>query len=105
MKLLKIEYERSDDRGALIQVCTGNWKQTNMLYMKKGETFGGHFHKKRTELFYVVGGKVIMNKSVKLKWRDMVLIEPYDMHSFKATENTIILELLSKPFNEKDTWK
>ena len=45
MQRLKVEYQRKEDRGTLTQVNSGDWKQLNILEIKKGNTFGGHYHK------------------------------------------------------------
>jgi quercetin dioxygenase-like cupin family protein len=102
MKTIKAEYERTNERGSLIQVSTGEWKQVNVLKMNKGKTFGGHYHKKRTELFYVIQGELSMPDR-KLHSGEAILIEPFDMHTFTACEDSIVLELLSTPFTEEDT--
>lgn len=103
MKTLKPEYARNDKRGSLIQLPGS--KQTNILIIREGETFGGHYHKERTELFYVIFGHLMMNKVRNLFSGDFIQIDPGDMHTFTAIKTTYVVELLSDPYNEKDTWK
>ena len=70
MKKLNVEYARNDSRGSLIQVSSGKWEQLNHLIIKAGNSFGGHYHKLKTELFYClmsflfVVGKIQCHQSV-----------------------------------------
>lgn len=115
MQKLKVEYQRKEDRGTLTQVNTGDWKQLNILEIKKGNTFGGHYHKEKEELFYVVFGKVNMMIQNQLEESpvcveilskgDCILIEPYEEHSLIAIQDTTIVEVLSQPYSETDTYE
>jgi quercetin dioxygenase-like cupin family protein len=80
-------------------------EQVNILEIKKGHTFGGHYHKTRTEFFLIIKGALELNGKEMLNEYDWVIIEPGDMHTFYAWKPTIAIELLSEPFDEKDTWK
>jgi mannose-6-phosphate isomerase-like protein (cupin superfamily) len=112
MQRLKAEYQRKEDRGTLTQVNTGEWKQLNILEIKKGNTFGGHYHKEKEELFYIVFGKVefiIENEqgtfTESLGKGDCFLVEPYDTHTICALQDTIIVEVLSHPYSKEDTYE
>ena len=111
MQRLKVEYQRKENRGTLTQVNTGDWKQLNVLEIKKGETFGGHYHKEKTELFYVIFGEaefVIENTqgvfTEQLAKGDCLLVEPYDTHTIYASKDVAIAEVLSHPYSEQDTY-
>ena len=112
MKILKPEFIRKDKRGKLVQVSIGNWKQLNVLEVKKHNTFGGHYHKKKKELFYLIKGKIdliILKKDHLRVWDleegDCFLVEPYESHTVEALEDSILVEVLSKPYSEEDTYK
>ena len=111
MKRLQVEFKREDTRGFLIQVNTNSWKQMNHLFIIAGESFGGHYHKKKEELFYVTKGDVTIDiindlggKSIDLKKGDCVLVEPYDVHTVHAITDCEIIELLSESYSEEDTY-
>ena len=111
MKQLNIEYSRTDERGTLVQVSTGDWKQLNHLIIKKGKMFGGHYHKLKKELFYCLGGKVIMKVerdgtifNFELITGDSFLIEPLDKHTIFAYEDSELMELLSHSYSEDDIY-
>ena len=110
MKKLPVEYRRNDHRGSLIQVNTGEWRQLNHLIILEGNTFGGHYHKKKQELFYILSGKVKitiskenMAVSTLLEEADCFLVEPYEVHTLYALEDSVLIEVLSEPFSREDT--
>jgi mannose-6-phosphate isomerase-like protein (cupin superfamily) len=111
MQKLKVEYQRKEDRGTLTQVNTGDWKQLNVLEIKKGDIFGGHYHKEKTELFYVIFGMVefiIANDqgmfAETLIKGDCLLVEPYDKHTLCALKDATIVEVLSHPYSKEDIY-
>lgn len=112
MQRLKVEYQRKEDRGTLTQVNTGDWKQLNILEIKKGNTFGGHYHKEKEELFYVIFGKVefIIENDKGLFTEilgkgDCLFVEPYDKHTLCALQDTTVVEVLSQPFSKEDNYE
>lgn len=103
---------RKDDRGSLIEVFKGKFSQCNILLMKKGSVWGGHYHKKTEELFFVHEGKLLVNqKSIgkrseraytkTYKEGDVFVIKLYTLHTATALEKTICVVLYSVPFNRK----
>ena len=110
MQKLDIEYKRDDKRGSLVQVNTGEWKQLNHLFIKKGNSFGGHYHKHKKELFYLLEGKIkviVSNNAIQkenLNPSGLVRIDPYDYHNIYAIEDSNIIELLSEPFDKADIY-
>ncbi len=112
MQRLKVEYQRKEDRGTLTQVNTGEWKQLNILEIKKGNTFGGHYHKEKEELFYVIFGKVefvIENEqgtfTETLTKGDCLLTEPYDKHTLYALQDSTLVEVLSSSYSKEDIFE
>ena len=103
MKRLNPEYIRSDDRGTLTQINTNTWEQVNLLEITAGKVFGGHYHKHKTELFYVISGTIKINGEIFEKG-GIFLIEPMDMHTIEAIEDSVIVELLSLPYDKNDIW-
>jgi oxalate decarboxylase/phosphoglucose isomerase-like protein (cupin superfamily) len=113
MDFLQPEYYRDEDRGTLIQVVSGPFKQLNILKINQDFTFGGHYHKFKKEIFYVVEGlvKAIIVNEPKgtsytgyLKPNDMILVEPFDKHSFTAIIPTTIAEVMTEPYSEEDSF-
>lgn len=108
MRRADVEYTRNDERGSLIQVNTDNWKQLNYLILKEGKSFGKHYHVHKKELFYVTKGKVAFDVGgdviIMERTDGSVLIEPFDMHTITALEDSEIVEILSEPYDGKDVW-
>lgn len=111
MKILRAEYVRSDERGNLIQLITKNFKQLNILSIKHGNKFGGHYHKHKEEVFYVVSGWVdVVTTNVKTGKPEkhtflegtMFLVEPYDIHTIIAVRDSVLVEALTEPYHEDD---
>ncbi len=111
MQKLNIEYARNDERGSLVQINTGEWKQANYLSINKGYSFGGHYHRHKKELFYLISGrvKVFIEGTGKMHELDiseneLFLVEPFEKHTIEAKENSVILEMLSQPYSKEDTY-
>jgi quercetin dioxygenase-like cupin family protein len=99
-----VEYSRVDNRGKLIQpISWGNWKQLNILCINRKEVFGGHYHKIKTEFFYILSGRVWFN-DMDLQSGDCLVIEPGDMHTIEAIEDSVIIELLSETYDKLDVY-
>lgn len=56
LRVIKTDFEFSDDRGTITQLIHGGYKQINVITSKKGVFRGGHYHKENREAFYVVSG-------------------------------------------------
>lgn len=110
MQILKPEYKRVDTRGCLTQISTDTWKQINYIEIKKQKSFGGHYHRYKKELFYVIAGRIRLTISIPGKsyenWfvaGDCFLIEPYDKHTLYALHDSRLIEMLSEPYSKEDT--
>lgn len=109
MKKLKVNFEYPDERGILIEVSRGRkWRQMNYFLCKKGFTRGGHYHKKTRELFFIVDGKceitiinVKTHKKIKCiaNYKDVFIVEPYEVHFVKGVFDTRIIALLDTAHN------
>lgn len=113
MQILQAEFKRDD--GILIQISTGLWKQVNLLEIPKGETLGGHYHLGKEELFYIIRGEIAVhikrNKTDKnednfvIEKGNCVLIETGEEHTIIANKDSTVIELLSEPYDEGDSYK
>ena len=102
------EYIRSDSRGTLTQVITNTFSQLNVLNIKKDFTFGGHYHKNKREVFYLVSGLVKLNVNNMVSYfsaGSVMTIEPYDKHTLTALEESVIVEALTKPYDREDIYE
>ncbi len=102
MQKLEIEYIRSDNRGMLVQINTDLWKQINYLCIEKDNSFGGHYHKDKKELFYLARGKVKVNDTEIINPNECFVINPLEKHTIYALENSELVELLSEPYDKRD---
>lgn len=105
------EFTRQDQRGSLVQLATGNWKQVNVLFIKRDETFGGHYHKVKEELFVVMRGDVGVQVTKDKRGRvyhyhagDSFVIEAGDVHTILAYEDSQLIELLTEVYSKDDTY-
>ena len=113
------DYSRKDLRGTLTQVNNRfPTKQVNILEIERGSIFGNHYHKKKKELFYVISGVLVLticsmkgdqgcreSISYTVFPGEAFIVEAFDSHSLFAPEGKVVVaELLSKPFDENDTF-
>ena len=104
MKRPKINFEYSDKRGKLIEICRDmRWSQMNLLTVKKGFSRGGHYHKRNLELFFMIEGKCaikivnLRNRKVSrfiAKEKDVFIVEPYQTHYLKGLKDSKMAVLL-----------
>jgi dTDP-4-dehydrorhamnose 3,5-epimerase-like enzyme len=99
------EHLISDSRGLIYEVSHGETvKHIAIITIDKDAIRGGHYHKRATEIFFVVKGCVIgnffdMKKKKKLyagsgivfSEGDKIIIPPYIKHSFKGIYDENIL--------------
>lgn len=112
MQTRSIEFQHEDERGWFKQIVSGKWEQMNIFLTKKGHQRGGHYHKNTTECFYVIDGEIELEvnnvatgeySTHKSRTGGCFVVEPYESHTVTALADTIIVVLLSKKFNPKDT--
>jgi len=107
MKRIKPYQQREDVRGKLIGLMNeGTWEEFNYLETKAGEIRGNHYHKNTKELFFIIEGEIDIeitqqNGAVSIEHittGDVVLIEPYENHTFYCLTKTKWVNALSKRF-------
>jgi mannose-6-phosphate isomerase-like protein (cupin superfamily) len=100
---------REDARGKLIGLMNeGTWEEFNYLETKAGHMRGNHYHKHTRELFFIIEGEVdieiiqpngiIVNDNVTSG--DIILIEPYENHTFYCVTETKWINALTKRFEQ-----
>ena len=103
-----------DERGELVLLADGDEiRHITFFTLKPGKTFfrGGHFHKKKTEKFYVVSGKLkILIVDVDTKEKDIieiiagqrVTIYPFCAHKFQAITESHVIEYYASAYDIDD---
>ena len=98
---------RENKKGKLSELFKGNFKQCNFLEMKKGTMWGGHYHKKTTEYFYVISGKIRLETKLmdgsKITTRlyksgDSFVVDPLVVHILNVIQDTKCVALYTKIF-------
>lgn len=100
-EIIKTDFEFTDERGSLIQLVHEGYEQVNVLVTHKGVFRGGHGHRTRNEIFYVINGKVQVlfeDKNGKkeeaiFKKDDFFKIHPMVIHSMEFLEETIMVAM------------
>ena len=105
LKILSCDFHFNDDRGSLIQLVHSGYRQVNVITSKKGAFRGGHFHKQNEEAFYVVSGalELLVDGQVHTFGQgDFFGIEPFDLHSFRFLEDTVLVSMYSQGVELED---
>jgi len=102
------------DRGELVLLSDGEEiRHITFFTLNPGQNFfrGGHYHKKKTETFYIVSGKLhIYLADVETSKKDIIevtagqkiMIYPMCAHKFQAIEPSQVIEYYSTPYDGKD---
>ena len=105
------EYTRQDNRGSLVQLATGNWKQINAIFINKGKSFGKHYHKEKEELFIIFKGEIkltigkgLSKNNYYFHTGESFVVEARNFHIIKAIEDTQMAELITEPYSKEDTY-
>jgi len=97
-----------DQRGLIRGITQDCWHEINYVETSADGIRGGHYHRETRELFYILDGMVnIVVRNVQTGEEtnfsasagDIILIEPYEHHTFTAHVATRWLNMLSKPHN------
>ena len=98
IKMLKPDFEFSDDRGKLTQLVHDGYKQVNVVRSKAGTFRGGHCHKLNREAFYIVEGILELTlrkdgteEKYNLIAGDMFEIEELVFHDFRYLSDTVLV--------------
>lgn len=117
MKIIRgIKPEFLDDRGGITRILDDeNFSVHSVLYItsKAGTVRSNHYHKTDAHYCYLLSGKaeyyerpVDGNDSsiehASLVAGDMVFSDSMIIHSFKFTEDTVLLAFAKKPRNQTD---
>lgn len=108
LRVIKTDFEFSDDRGTITQLIHDGYKQINVITSKKGVFRGGHYHKENREAFYVVSGALkldVNGQTHAFKRGDFFGIDPFDMHSFLFEEDTTLVSMYSDGVEKADGTK
>lgn len=92
------DFSFSDGRGELVQLIHQGYRQINVITSKKGVVRGGHYHKKNSEAFYIISGKLeltVDEAHFQFQTGDFFGIERYDRHSFYFIEDTVLVSMYS----------
>ena len=97
IKIIEPDFTFKDNRGELTQLVHCGYSQFNIVSSKSGVVRGDHYHKKNTEVFYVIDGSFAFTASKDgrhethiFKKGDMFLVPPFVMHSFRYLEDSIV---------------
>ena len=102
VQFIKTDFEFGDERGRLVQLVRGGWKQVNYITSVAGAFRGGHYHSKNREAFYVVSGGFELQlkdsatgeeQTYNIKEGDFFVVPPNVVHSFKYTADTALISL------------
>lgn len=99
LKIIKTDFEFTDDRGTIVQLIHGGYRQINVITSKKGVARGGHCHRENEEAFYIIAGALevtVNGESRRFKTGDFFGIEAGDMHSFTFLEDTVLVSMYSR---------
>lgn len=110
--MIQLRTIRNDQRGVLRELYSGSIGQCNLLVMKKGSVWGGHYHKKTTEFFYVIEGEIrVLLVSRNGTYRrnkiyqtgDSFIIKPPILHTIRVVKKTSCVVLYSRRFDPTNT--
>ncbi len=102
------------ERGELALIADGQtFKHLGYFSLNPGDNYfrGGHYHKKKTEHFYVIAGKLEVSladldtheeTTIHLHAGHRVKIEPMCAHTFKAIEYSQVIEYYDSVYDPGD---
>lgn len=106
----------ADHRGKITGLMQNKeWKEVNYIESFKGTVRGNHYHKKTTEAFFIIDGKIQVStsdiqtgikKEFTIEKGDVTIINPMILHTFKILEDARWINMLSEPMGafDKDIW-
>lgn len=102
------------DRGELVLLSDGEEiRHITFFTLNPGKDYfrGGHYHKKKTEKFYLVSGKIRLlladveskeTATIEILAGQKVTVYPMCAHKFTAISKAQVIEYYSKPFDLSD---
>lgn len=101
--------KHEDDRRILVEwVKDFPFRTCKAILVKKDSTLGGHLHREKDEVFYLLRGSgqvKLDNEESPLHEGDIVFAGRGIKHTFKLVKDSILLEAGSKSFDPKDDYK
>ncbi len=108
----------ADARGKLVQIVDGATPFTHLVYLDFTVTDppvyrGGHYHEKKSEVFYVITGRIeVQLVDLDTGWRETLVIIPGDKltllprlaHRFRALEDSQIIEIAPVVYDPADVF-
>src|SRR3989344_4779476 len=83
-----------DARGIILDILEKPVSHIGLVTFKKGATRGNHYHKKLTQYSYVLCGKIELTiRKIILKEGDLTTIPRNMIHTYRALENSSMLDL------------
>lgn len=111
-KRIEPDFVFADDRGRLTQLVHAGYTQINVLESNQGVLRGGHYHKRCTEVFFVISGrvKVVFSRGDEVQEKtfgkgDMFAVEPNVVHSMEFEENTLMVVMYDQSVMQPDGQK
>ncbi|MEM3473750.1 MAG: WxcM-like domain-containing protein [archaeon] len=120
-KIYKLD-SKTDERGSLLEVLRSDKipniiAQINILYSKAGSVRGKHYHKLKTEWFFVIRGEALLRltdletkESLQFHLSDgekfLVEVKPFTYHELESIIDSSILVISDRCFTneEPDTY-
>ncbi len=110
--ILEPDFSHEDERGKLIQLVREGYRQVNVLYSEAGVIRGGHYHKKNREAFYIIEGECEaklsrdgINETVSFSIGSFFQFEPYTVHAFKFSKDTLMIGMYDLGVENEDGTK
>ena len=106
-----------EDRGELVLLSDGEQiRHITFFSINPGPNFyrGGHYHKKKTENFYIVSGKLhifladvenLKQDFMEVTAGQKIMIYPMCAHRFQAITPCQVLEYYASPYDPEDDFK
>jgi dTDP-4-dehydrorhamnose reductase len=102
----------ADSRGSLTGILQDQkWEEINYIESVKGSIRGNHYHKETKEAFFIIEGEIkislidIINNSKRTfisKKGDILIVNPYILHTFEVLKDSKWINMLSKPLKGKE---
>lgn len=105
--ITKINPVHTDERGSITDILNENVGHVGLITTSKGTVRGNHYHTQSIQYSYILSGKFEVTlarhdnlseiEKFILTAGDLITLEPYVVHSFKAIEdNTVMIDIISK---------
>jgi len=103
-----------DDRRLLIDFERKS-ETTKVLFVKMDSTVGQHYHKVKTEMFFLTAGEAVLTLedsrdgrreySEPMTLGDMFTVLPFHAHRFDLKEGSVLVCMVSHPYDSTDDYE